>query len=277
MSVSQKTVCDAFSQLKPGKHDGLSFIYVHCDHFIRAKTALSDPLSKLFTAMLRHGIVPESLRDCILIPIPKPSKDPSSADNYWPIVLAPTLSKGFEWCILLEFQSIFVTSSLQFGFKPHFSADLCTGLLKNVIHTYNMVNDSQVYGCFLDASKAFDRVDHVLFFEKLLHRNLPPAIVRLLLSWYSSQRLKVRWCNDHSDSFSTSNDVRQGGVLSPILFAIYIDDLLTALEKNGVGRFWKHHYVGAVCYTDDIALVALSSSALRNMLNICVKFASKTM
>ena len=48
-------------------------------------------------AILRHGIVPESLRDCILVPIPKPGKDPSSSDNYRPIALAPTLSKVFEW------------------------------------------------------------------------------------------------------------------------------------------------------------------------------------
>ena len=271
MSISQETVCDAFAQLKPGKHDGSSLM---SNHFIHAKTALSDPLSKLFTAMLRHGVVPESLRDCILVPIPKPGKDPSSSDNYRPIALAPTLSKIFEWCILLEFQSCFVTSSLQFGFKPGFSADLCTGLLKNVIHTY-MVNDSQVYGCFLDASKAFDRVNYVLLFEKLLQRNLPPAIVRLLLSWYSSQQLKVRWCNDLSDPFSTSNGVRQGGVLSPILFTIYIDDLLTTLENNGVGCFWKHHYVGAVCYADDVALLAPSPFALRNMLDTCSKFADQ--
>ena len=60
-----------------------------------------------------------------------------------------------------------------------------------------------------------------------------------------------------------------------ILFTIYIGDLLTALEKNGVGCFWNHHYVGAVCYADDTALVSPSSSALRNMLNICVKFADQ--
>ena len=78
-----------------------------------------------------------------------------------------------------------------------------------------------------------------------------------------------------SDPFSTSNGVRQGGVLSPILFTIYIDDLLTTLENNGVGCFWKHHYVGAVCYADDVALLAPSPFALRNMLDTCSKFADQ--
>ena len=174
-----------------------------CNHFIYAKDALSAPLSQLFTAMLRCGIVPNTLRDCILVPIPKPGKDPSSSDSYRPIALAPILSKVFEWCLLFQFQSCFITSSLQFGFKSGFSADLCTGLLKNVIHNY-LECDSHVYGCFLDASKAFDQVDHVLLFEKLLQRNLPPAVARLLLAWYISQHLKVRWFNNFSEPFNTS-------------------------------------------------------------------------
>ena len=94
---------------------------------------------------------------------------------------------------------------------------------------------------FLDASKAFDRVDHSLLFEKLLNRDLPPVIARLLLSWYSSQQLKVRWAKTFSNCFHTTNGVRQGGVLSPILFTVYIDDLLIALEDCGIGCFWKHH------------------------------------
>ena len=66
-------------------------------------------------------------------------------------------------------------------------------------------------------------------------------------------------------SFHMSNGLWQGGVLSPILFTIYIDDLL---EEHGAGCYWKHHFVGAVCYADDVALLAPSPSALRIMLNI---------
>ena len=267
--ITQEIVYDAISQLNRNKNDGP---VLSSNHFIYAKEVLSTPLSKLFTAVIRHGTVPTPLRDCILVPIPKPGKDPSCSDNYCPIALAPTLSKVFEWCLLFKFQSCFVTSSLQFGFKPGFSSDLCTGLLKNVIHKY-LVNNSHVYGCFLDASKAFDRVDHSLLFEKLLNRDLPPVIARLLLSWYSSQQLKVRWAKTFSNCFHTTNGVRQGGVLSPILFTVYIDDLLIAFESCGIGCFWKHHFVGAVCYADDISLLAPSPSALRYMLDTCLSFA----
>ena len=66
--------------------------------------------------------------------------------------------------------------------------------------------------------------------------------------------------------FSISNGVHQGGALSLILFTIYIDDLLVEPEKQGIDCFWRHIFVGAVCYADDIALIAPSPSALRLML-----------
>ena len=78
---------------------------------------------------------------------------------------------------------------------------------------------------------------------------------------YMDQRAGVLW----NHKFSISNGVGQGGVLSPILFTVYIDDLLSELENEGVGCFWNHHFAGAVCYVDDIALIA-PASALRLML-----------
>ena len=269
-SISPNIVSEASSHLKLGKSDGTPLC---SNHFICASTVLCEPLSKLFTAILRHGHIPCCLRDCILQPIPKPGKDPSVSDNYRPIALAPTLSKIFEWCLLIMYRHAFATSPLQFGFKPGLSTELCTGLIKNVTARY-CFNDSPVYGCFLDASKAFDRVDHHLLFEKLLQRDLPPVVVRALLTWYSEQEVSVLWNKSSSDKFSISNGVRQGGVLSPILFTVYMDDLLLELERTGVGCFWRHHYVGAVCYADDLALLAPSLSALRIMLDTCIRYAS---
>ena len=90
--------------------------------------------------------------------------------------------------------------------------------------------DSRVFGCFLDESKAFDLVNHTLLFQLLLDRCLPKPIVLFLLNWYSSQQVSVKWSSSLSAPFTVSNGVWQGGVLSPILFAIYIDVLITDLD-----------------------------------------------
>ena len=80
---------------------------------------------------------------------------------------------------------------LQFGFKEGFSSDLCTGLLKNIVARY-AYSESTVFGCFINASKAFDRVNHAVRFQKLLKKNLSRVILRTLLYWYSEQKVYMR-------------------------------------------------------------------------------------
>ena len=63
-----------------------------------------------------------------------------------------------------------------------------------------------------------------------------------------------------------TNGVRQGGVFSPILLNIYLDDLLMGLKNLGIGCHWHTFFVGAVCYADDVAFLAPSPSALRLIL-----------
>ena len=143
-------------------------------------------------------------------------------------------------------------------------------LIKNVVSRY-IINGSYVYGC---ASKAFNLVDHNILFRKLLERGLPLLVVRFLLSWYSSQECRVRWGSCLSDTFRVSNGVRQGSVLSPLLFAVYLDGLLSELVESGVGCYWKNLFAGCLRYADDIVLLAPCPSALRIMLNICCNYAS---
>ena len=63
------------------------------------------------------------------------------------------------------------------------------------------------------------------------------ALVRLLISWYREQRMSVRWDTHVSSNFPTTNGVRQGGVLSPVLFTLYMDDLLVELSELGIGCY----------------------------------------
>ena len=135
--------------------------------------------------------------------MPKKNKYVFCCSNNCPIALASSLSKLLEHVILIHCLAFLYTSPLQFGFKPGSSTALCTGLVKNtIIHS-----GSSVHGCFLDASKVFDLVGHSLLFQKLIEHGLS--------LWCSSQLMEVRW---DKSLCKMSNGVRQGGVLSPILF-----------------------------------------------------------
>ena len=87
--------------------------------------------------------------------------------------------------------------------------------------------------------------------------------------------MKVRWGSCLSRGFNASNGVRQGGVLSPYLFAVlYLDGVLVEWCNSGVGCYWGSSFVGALAYADDIVLLAPCASALRHMLSTCSSYAS---
>ena len=90
-----------------------------------------------------------------------------------------------------------------------------------------------------------------------------PLTVRLLLNMYTNQKLQVKWNGCISPKFNVSNGVRQGGILSPFLFSVYVDDLLVKLKNDAVGCHIGNHHVGVLGYADDLILLCPSVSGIK--------------
>ena len=149
---------------------------------------------------------------------------------------------------------------------------MCTFALNETISYYTKYG-STVYALFLDAFKAFDRVNFVKLFKKLLDKGMSPITVRLLLNMYLNQKIQVKWNGQLSEPFSVSKGVRQDGILSPLFFSIYMDDLLLELKESGIGCHIGNHYFGVLGYADDIVLLCPSKEGLRKLITICERYA----
>ena len=270
--ICSQQVMAAIRKLKknssPGS-DGLSG-----EHFIYAHESISDHLSVLFGSMLTHNYLPLHFMDTLIIPILKNNKgDITSCDNYRPISITNILSKIFESVLLHQYEDLLCSQDHQFGFKKNHSADQCIFLLKELIDM-NLSSGSPIYLCFLDASKAFDRINHHTLFCKLLKRGLPTTVVRLLYSWYSDQMMCVKWHDHLSQPFRVSNGVRQGGILSPAFFNIYLEELSATLSNTPAGCFIDKVCLNHIFYADDAVLLAPSPAALQSLISVCEDYGS---
>ena len=135
----------------------------------------------------------------------------------------------FDWIILLLFGVTLGLDDLQFAFQPGCSTTMCTWAAVETI-SYFLRNGSEVYTCCMDMTKAFDLVRHSSLFRKLIQAGLSIIFVRLLLFVYTMQYANVQWNGQVSDFFSLCNGVRQGGIISAILYCFYVNELFQLLR-----------------------------------------------
>ena len=270
MKVTLNEISDAVKKLDRNKSCGADSIYA--EHLKYSSDKIYPLLSMCITGFFVHGFLPESLLTVILVPIVKnKAGNINSIDNYRPIALASILSKIIENIILVRIERQLVTNPNQFGFKRSHSTDQCIYALKEVVNLYTSLK-SRVYTCFLDASKAFDRVNHSKLFDKLAKRGVPNYIIRILIFWYENQKMCVKWGCLTSELFSVSNGVRQGSILSPHFFNVYVDDLSSKLNKMNIGCVMDEFIINHLLYADDIVLVSPSSAGLKKLLEVCELF-----
>ena len=255
------------TELKTGKAAGSDELVA--EHLKNAHPIISVVLNKLFNIFIENVYVPSDFGMGLIIPIPKcgNSANCHKIDNFRGITISPVISKVFEHCLYSLFADYLKSSANQFGFKKGkgtrdaiFAVSESVGLYVN--------NGSTVNICSLDISKAFDKINHNVLFLKLMKRNTPICFINILVNWYSKCFCQVKWESALSNILFLHNGIRQGGILSPFLFALYVDDVLITLVNSGLGLNFYGINLGAIMYADDILLLAGSILNLQKLIVI---------
>ena len=273
--VSPEEICLCAGELANGKSSGIDGI--PSEFFKYAPTLVFQFLSCFVNSVLSHGFVPRALTDIIVKPVIKSNlKDPTDSGNYRPIAIASSASKLIEKILYSRLDQYLTTSANQFGFKKGHSTDQCIYALKETINYYYSLN-TPIFACFIDIKSAYDRISHGKLFLKMIARGVPRYLVLLVRYWYASQRLFVEWGDARSSSFSMKNGIRQGSLISPYLFNLYVDDLNKWLSEAKHGCYVGEKAMNNFSYADDLALLAPSAGSLNALLSICRKFADENM
>ena len=267
--LSWSEILDMFSKLESGK---ATSSFVKPEHILYGSPRFARHIHILFNAMIQHSYVPHEFLNGSISPLLKDSKgDHTVPDNYRPLTLSVIFSNLFEHALFGKIGHLLNTDSLQFGYKKRHSTSHAIHTLKCTVD-YFTSRGSNVFAAFLDCSKGFDKVNHSGLFQKMIQRKVPLCILNLLIYWYSNLTSVVKWNGSYSYSFPVKSGVRQGGVLSPHLFSLYVDDLIISLRKLYVGCHIVDLFVACIVYADDICLLAPSRSALQLMLDTCESY-----
>ena len=149
---------------------------------------------------------------------------------------------------------------------------MCSFLVTETVQ-YSLETGSQVYAVSLDFSKAVDIVKYDFLFQSLIERRICPLICKFIWNIYCNARYCVKWNGVSSESFPVANGVKQGGVASPLLFTVVIDELIKSVRNLRTGCYIGHVCACIFVYADDVILLAPSRNAAQKLINQCMVFA----
>ena len=270
-SISVQDISIAVSKQKKGKAAGPDGIAMEA--FMYGHHILYVHLSLLFNLFITHCHIPSMFMKSVIVPLVKiKGGDLTDVNNYRAIALSNTISKILESIFINRVTSVSASDSYQFGFKTGHSTGLCTNTMKKVVEYYT-ARGSHVFACFVDFSKAFDKVNYWKLFNKLLDDSIDCDIVAFLAKWYSSQEACIQWKHTISNPFKIANGTRQGGILSPYFFTRYIRELICAIVQSNIGCNIGGVFFNILAYADDMVLLAPSWKALQSLISLLSHYA----
>ena len=276
--------------LKNNKSEGWDF--VKNEYIKNSPNDIFPLVVALFNLILKTGHVPYDWCIGLIIPIFKRKGSPLDANNYRGITLLSCLGKLWTSCINSRLTKYVKDRSIigeeQAGFREGYSTNDHVFVLNELINIY-IQKKKRLYCCFIDYQKAFDTINRSALWGKLIANEINGPILKVIYNMYESAKSCVKEQSKISGLFACNMGVRQGDNLSPLLFAIFLNDFevslsskyngLTAIEQlsriynNGDIDFFINLYT--LLYADDTLALAESPEELQLAMNEIHDYCSK--
>jgi len=236
---------------------------------------LTHSLFRLFSKILERNVTPKEWNIGIIVPIHKKG-DHKDLNNYRGITLTSCISKIFNRIIANEIAEFLeknnTLTEVQGGFRKDRRCEDHIFTLKSIAAS-RLSEGRETYMAFLDFSKAFDTVwrDGLLF--SAWNIGIRGMVWNLIDNLYKNVQAMVKFGNFTTDSFEIDEGVKQGCVLSPILFCIYMHQFTKLLAEHKLGINVCNVRIGSLFWADDIVLIANNEYELQQMLDLAASFA----
>ena len=270
--ISEEEVNAALHKLKTGKASGIDGI--SAEMLRNGTSEVNNFLFKLFSTIFNKGIYPQVWAKAIIIPIHKKG-DPENVDNYRGVSSISILSKCYTSILNARLYSWLENNHLicenQAGFRKKYST------IDQIFNLYAIVQKcmsrtgKKLYVAFVDFKKAFDSVRHDKLLEYIRKQGVKGKFFASLSAMYDSLLSCIRVNGQLSEFFECPVGVRQGCVLSPTLFSMFINQLADHMNergRHGVQLLPDIMEIFILLFADDVALLSTTPAGLQNQLNI---------